>query len=146
MMRITLTLTLTLMLAPVAGAAESLVALRSLPARTVIAPGDVALVDAEIPDALTRADAAIGKETRVAIYAGRAVRAADLGAPALVERNASVILLYRNLGLSIQAEGRALARGAEGETVRVMNLASKVTVSGIVQSDGRILVGGDRRP
>ena len=60
---------------PWPAAAESLVAARTLPAQTVIAPGDVMLVDAAIPDALTEAQSAVGLETRVAIYAGRPVRA-----------------------------------------------------------------------
>lgn len=124
--------------------AESLVAARMLPARTVIAEGDVMVVDAEIPGALSSADAAIGQETRVAIYAGRAVKAEHIGQPALVERNATVTLVYRAGGLLIMAEGRSLARAAAGEVVRAMNLSSKTTVEGIVAPDGTIIVGGTR--
>jgi flagellar basal body P-ring formation protein FlgA len=124
-----------------AAMAESLVAARTIPARTVIAPEDVMTVDAAIDGALPAATLAIGQEARTTIHAGRAVRAADLGAPALVERNATVTLVFRRGGLSIRAEGRALARAAEGETVRVLNLASKTTVSGLVLADGQILVG-----
>ena len=69
------------------------------------------------------------------------LRPEDLGAPALVERNQIVSLVYRSGGLVILADGRALARGAEGDVIRVMNLASKTTVSGRVGPDGRILVG-----
>lgn len=121
--------------------AESLVAARNLPAQTVIAPGDVMLVDATIADALTGPETAIGQETRVAIYAGRPVRARDIGAPALVERNAIVTLVYAGPGLSIRADGRALARGRAGEVIRVMNLSSKTTVSGVIGPDGLIQVG-----
>ncbi|MCU0904814.1 MAG: flagellar basal body P-ring formation protein FlgA [Tabrizicola sp.] len=124
--------------------ADSLVAARMLPARTVIAEGDVMVVDADIPGALASADAAIGQETRVAIYAGRAVKAADIGQPALVERNAIVMLVYRAGGLVITAEGRALARAGAGEVVRAMNLSSKTTVEGLVAPDGTIIVGGIR--
>lgn len=128
---------------PGVAAAESLVAARTLPAQTVISAGDVMLVDAAIPGALDAAAAAVGLETRVAIYAGRPVRAADIGAPALVERNALVTLVYRTGGLTIRAEGRALARAGAGEGIRAMNLASRTTVTGIVGPDGTILVGGN---
>ena len=122
--------------------ADSLVAARTLPAGTVIGEGDVMLVDAEIPEALTSAAEAVGQEARVALYAGRPIRSRDLGAETLIERNALVTLVYRSGNLTILAEGRALDRAAEGEMVRVMNLASKTTVSGRVLADGTIIVGG----
>lgn len=122
--------------------AESLVAARNLPAQTVIAPGDLMQVEAHIGGALTQPAEAVGQETRVAIYAGRPVRAGDIGPPALIERNSIVALEYRSEGLVIRAEGRALARGGAGEMIRVMNLASKTTVSGRIGADGLILVGG----
>ncbi|MGA0539506.1 flagellar basal body P-ring formation chaperone FlgA [Neotabrizicola sp. VNH66] len=130
-----------LLLVPLPALADSLVAARTLPAQTVIGPADVMLVDADIPGALSGAEGAVGLETRVAIYAGRPVRAQDIGAPALVERNAIVTLVYSGAGLSIRTEGRALARGGAGDTIRVMNLSSKTTVSGIVGPDGMIQVG-----
>jgi flagella basal body P-ring formation protein FlgA len=124
-------------------AAESLVATRVLPAGTVVAPGDLALVDAEIAGALTRVDEAAGRETRVAIYPGRPLRAADLQAPTLVDRNARVEIVYRRGALTILAEGRALDRAGAGEALRVMNLASRSTVTGRVGEDGRVHVGGE---
>ncbi|MBE2278027.1 MAG: flagellar basal body P-ring formation protein FlgA [Rhodobacteraceae bacterium] len=134
-------LALILTLLPGAALADSLIAARTLPARTVISEGDVMTVDAEIAGAATSPEAAVGLETRVAIYAGRPVRTADLGAPALVERNAVVTLLYRAGGLSIRAEGRALARGGAGEEIRVMNLGSRTTVTGVIGPDGAVHVG-----
>ena len=133
---------LILTLWPGMAAAESLVATRNLPARTIIDAGDLALSEAEFPGALTDVQEAIGLETRLAIYAGRPVRAGDVGPPALVERNALVTLIYNSGGLAIRAEGRALDRAAAGEAVRVMNSESKTTVSGIVHPDGTIRVGG----
>ena len=52
-------------------------------------------------------------------------------APALVERNAVVRMSYRSGPLRIVTEGRALDRAAAGEPVRVMNLTSKQTVTGV---------------
>lgn len=125
--------------------ADSLIAIRTLPARTIIAPEDVTLVASEIPGALTQAEPAIGKELRRAVYAGRAITSADVSAPALIERNQIVQLTYRSQSMVIRAEGRALARGAEGDWIEVLNLASKTKVTGKVDAHGAILVGPDNQ-
>ena len=123
--------------------AESVVATRTIRAQTLIAPEDVTTVAADLPGALQDPSAALGLETRVAIYAGRPVRLADLGTPTLVQRNQVVALIFLAGGLAISTEGRAMARGSEGEVIRVINLASRTTVSGRVGPDGAIYVGWD---
>ena len=85
-------------------------------------------------------EALAGLEVRRAVYRGRPVRAADVGPPTLVRRNALVRLVYRSGGLGIRTEGRALDSGAKGERVRVMNLASRQTVTGVVTRAGRVEV------
>jgi len=57
-----------------------------------------------------------------------------------VDRNQIVPLVFKQGGLSITAEGRSLSRAAAGEIVRVMNLSSRTTVSGIVLANGSIQV------
>lgn len=123
-------------------AAESLVATRPIAAGTLLAHADLTTVAALIPGALADPADAVGKEARRAIPAGRPIRAEDVAAPAVVERNQIVPLRYRMGGLSITTEGRALARGEEGAVIRVMNLGSRSTVSGRVLADGSIQVGG----
>lgn len=130
-----------LILLPAAAQAESLVALRTLPAQTVVTEADVTLVEAQIDGALTAIAPALGLQVKTTVYAGRPLRPENLGAPALIDRNQPVTLVYAAGGLIILAEGRALARGAEGEVVRAMNLASKATVSGRVDGQGRLVVG-----
>lgn len=122
-------------------AAETLVAATTIRPETVIAPHHLALVPDEIPGALDDPSAALGLEARVAIYAGRPIRPGDLGPPAMVDRNQIVTLIFSRAGLAIQTEGRALDRAAAGETVRALNLASRSTVTGIVDDIGRVLVG-----
>lgn len=121
--------------------ADSVVATRTIRAQTVIGPQDVTVVDAALPGALTDTAAALGLEARVAIYAGRPVRLADLGSPTLVQRNQVVPLVYLAGSLAISTEGRALARGGEGEVIRVINLGSRTTVTGRVGPDGAVYVG-----
>ena len=120
---------------------DSLVAARNLPAETLVMAEDLLLVTDHIPGALRNFNAAIGLETRVAIYAGRPVSEGDLRAPTVIERNARVALEYRSGALVIRAEGRALARAAAGDWLRVMNLTSKTIVTGQVSADGLVQVG-----
>jgi len=121
--------------------ADSLVATRPIRAQTILVAEDVTLVEAQIDGALGAASAAIGLEARVTIYPGRPIRAGDLGPPAVVERNQIVPLAYRAGPLSILTEGRALARGGVGDVIKVMNLASRTTVSGLIGTDGMVVVG-----
>jgi flagella basal body P-ring formation protein FlgA len=123
--------------------AESVVATRTIRAKTLIGPEDVTLVSAELPGALTDPAFALGQEARVSIYAGKPLRPEDFGPPSLVERNQLVTLVYVSGGLAISAEGRALGRGAEGEKLRVMNLQSRNTVTGRIGPDGAVYVGWD---
>jgi flagella basal body P-ring formation protein FlgA len=121
--------------------AESLVATRTIRARTLVAPEDLTLVSADLPGALSDADQAVGLEARVAIYAGKPLRPGDLGPPTLVERNQLITLVYLSGGLAISTEGRALARGSVGDEVRAMNLGSRNTVTGRIGPDGAVYVG-----
>lgn len=121
--------------------ADILVATRTIRPKEIIAPSDVVLRD-QSGDGLNDPALAIGQEAKVAIYAGRVLRGADIGPPALVERNQIVALIYATSFLSIETEARALARGAVGDRVRVINLSSRSTVFGEVQNDGSIMVKG----
>ena len=122
--------------------AETLVAARTIRAQAILAPSDIALADANTPGALTDPADAVGLEARVVLYAGRPIRPSDLGPPATVTRNQTVTLLYRSGGLTIATEGRALGRGGPGDAIRVMNTASRSTVTGTVTETGAVLVGG----
>jgi len=133
-----------LLLAASPALAESVVATRTIRAQTVLTREDVTTVAADLPGALQDPTAALGLEARVAIYAGRPVRLADLGTPTLVHRNQVVALVFLAGGLAISTEGRAMARGSEGEVIRVINPASRTTVSGRIGPDGAVYVGWDK--
>lgn len=128
-------------LLPASAMADSVVATRTIRAQSVIAAQDVAMVPAEITGALTATDAAVGLEAKVTLFAGRPVRAADLAAPALIQRNQVVAVVYQVAGLTIRTDGRALERGGAGAVIKVMNLASHLTVQGAISPDGSVRVG-----
>ena len=129
-----------ILVGPQVAAADSIVATRTIRAQTVLSVEDFTLVDADIPGALTDPTAVIGLEARVTLYAGRPIVASDLVSAAVVERNQTVSLVFRSAGLSILTEGRALTRGGVGDQIKVMNLASRTTVTGTIDTDGSVLV------
>ncbi|MHA3914355.1 flagellar basal body P-ring formation chaperone FlgA [Halovulum sp. GXIMD14793] len=121
--------------------AQSLIANRAIPAKSVITETDVALTDQTIPGAYRSIVDAVGLEARVSIYPGRPVRMGDLGPPAIVERNDIVKLRFVSGALTIEAEGRAMERAGIGDFIRVMNLSSRTTITGRVTESGVIEVG-----
>jgi len=116
--------------------AETLIATRTIPARSIIGPDDLEIRDVTVVGGISDPSFAIGQEARVALYAGRPVRAGDLSAPAIIERNQIVQLIYLNGGILISTEGRALDRAAVGDWIRVMNLSSRTTVTAQIHETG----------
>ena len=127
--------------APVA--AETLVAVRVVRPNAIIAPGDFGVSEIAVAGALSSDTSIIGLEAKVTLYPGRPILPAHVGPAALVERNQPVNLIYRKGGLMISTEARALSRGAAGDAVRVMNLASRNTVVGRIRPDGSVEVYGN---
>ncbi len=115
---------------------DTVVAARTIPAQTTIMPEDILLNGRDIPGGVTNPEDIIGMESRVALFAGRPIRAADVGFPAVVERNQIVQLLYAQNGLMIATEGRALGRAGPGDRIRVMNISSRSTVTAQIGADG----------
>lgn len=129
------------LLLPEPAAAQAVIATRTLRANQPIGEADLAIGTQPLAPGLIADPAeALGMEARVTLYAGRPIPLSALQPPALVERNQLVTLVYRQGGLEIRAEGRALARGAADAPVRVMNLASRTTVTGRVAGPGLVAV------
>ena len=126
---------------PVGAGAESLVALRQIPAQTVLSEADFTTVAAVIPGAIQREAEAVGQQTRRVITPGSPILSRDIGPPVLVGRNARVVMRYLRGGLEIAMDGRALDKGELGQVIRVMSLGSKTVVSGRVLADGTVAVG-----
>lgn len=130
-------LALVLALALAGPASAEILALRTLPAGTIVGADDI---DPGEGTLLVEVEAVLGLQTRSIIYAGRPIAPAQLAPPRLVERNQIVTLAYESGALSIRTEGRALAAGAAGEVIRVMNLASRSTVLATIRADGLLTV------
>lgn len=120
--------------------AEVLVATRTLRANTIINLDDVAIQDGFDESALSRTEDAVGLEARVALYAGRPIHPQDIGPAAIVDRNQIVAMSFNHGSLTITIEGRAMERGGVGDTIRVMNASSRVTVNATINPDGSLTV------
>ncbi|WP_424832034.1 flagellar basal body P-ring formation chaperone FlgA [Ruegeria sp.] len=129
-----------LVLTPVLALAEAVVPTRTIRAKEMISAPDLEIKQMDVAGAITNPSAVIGQEARVALYAGRPIRASDFGPPAIVNRNDLVTLVFDHALLSISTEGRALGRGAVGDRIRVMNLSSRTTITGLIRADGQIEV------
>ncbi|WP_296426013.1 flagellar basal body P-ring formation chaperone FlgA [Yoonia sp.] len=120
--------------------ADTVVAARTIPAQTMIMLEDVMIHDRSVPGSVEDPAEIVGMEARVALYAGRPIRPGDVGFPAIVERNQIIPLYYQSNGLVISTEGRALGRAGPGDMIRVMNSASRSTVTARIGADGAAYV------
>jgi flagellar basal body P-ring formation protein FlgA len=132
---------------PIDGPSEIAVLTRSIARGETIDASDVMWMEtpANTPrDAITDADAMIGKTARRALQPDRPIRSADLMETPVVRRGETITLLYESGGLRLTMRGRALANATAGETVRVTNLSSNRTVEAIAESEGvaRVMSSG----
>jgi flagella basal body P-ring formation protein FlgA len=84
----------------------------------------------------------VGKVARLTLLPGHAIPYAGVSNRKVVANGAEVRLVYAEGGLLIMTTGAALQDGSIGDVVRVRNSDSGVTVSGAVQPDGSVKVGG----
>lgn len=103
-------------------AADQIFAKRTLRVGSILTPEDLTTPSGQM----------VGLEVRRAIYAGHPINQSDLGPPTLVRRNEIVTMTFRNRGIALRAEGRALGAGGSGEVVDVMNLESRRTIRAVV--------------
>jgi flagella basal body P-ring formation protein FlgA len=124
---------------------EAAVLARSVERNEVIKSSDVVVErrpKAEVGSDVALRDRVVGMQARRQLRAGQAIRTADLAKPDLVQRDQNVTLIYETAGLYLTMRGKALENGTEGDTVSVMNLQSKRTVSGTVIGRGHVSIAG----
>ncbi|MFS4437011.1 flagellar basal body P-ring formation chaperone FlgA [Paracoccaceae bacterium GXU_MW_L88] len=120
--------------------AETLTVSRVIRPQEVLSAADILIAETPIAGAMTDPARAIGMEVKQAVYPGRPLYEGNLTPPAVIGRNDLCTLVYRSDGLEIRSEGRALDRAAEGDIIRVMNLESKMIVSGVATGIGIVEV------
>lgn len=85
---------------------------------------------------------AVGMQLRRPMRAGTPIRTADIAKPEFVTRDQSVTVIYQVPGIYLTTRGKAIESGAEGDTVSVLNLQTKRTLSGVVTARGQVTVQG----
>jgi len=128
------------LVSPLSAQADIVVSTRTIRAKEVITAEDLQRQPGDVAGAVGDPDLLVGQEARTALYPGRPIRASDVRAPAIVDRNDIVTLVFVKNGLIIAVEGRALGRGAVGERIRAMNLSSRSAVTGKIRPNGQIEV------
>ncbi|MEP5154784.1 flagellar basal body P-ring formation chaperone FlgA [Planktotalea sp.] len=120
--------------------ADMAIVTRNVRPGEILLDKDVIVIRGNAGDGFSEKELVVGKEAQVALFAGRAILKEQVAPAPSVERNQIVELVYTTGVLSMTTEGRALGRGAEGQRIRVMNLASKTSIFGTIQRDGTVLV------
>jgi flagellar basal body P-ring formation protein FlgA len=97
---------------------------------------------AEVTGEPASRDRTIGMQLRRPMRAGNPIRVADIVKPDFVQRDQSVTVIYQVPGIYLTTRGKAVENGAEGDTVSVLNLQTKRTLTGIVTGRGQVTVQG----
>ena len=122
---------------------EAAVLTRSVDRGEVLKSGDVITErrpKAEVGGDVATRNQAVGMQMRRQFRSGQALKVADLAKPDLVQRDDNVTLIYKSTGLYLTMRGKALENGTEGDTVNVLNILSKRTVSGTVIGRGQVAI------
>lgn len=89
---------------------------------------------------LTDIDQVVGQAVRNAGRAGQPLRRADVQIPVVVPKGALVTMVLQSPGMALSAQGRAIEDGGAGQTIRVTNTHSKMTVEARVEGPGIVSV------
>jgi flagellar basal body P-ring formation protein FlgA len=92
--------------------------------------------DATPRDAITDADALVGKTARRALAASKPLRAPDVMDTPAVRRGQPVTLVFEAGGLKLSVRGRSLADAPIGATIKAINPQSNKTLEAIVEGTG----------
>jgi flagella basal body P-ring formation protein FlgA len=88
---------------------------------------------------MTTLEQALGQASRRALRAGLVLRQGDLMKPELVQRHETVTIVYEVPGIVLTVRGKAMAPGALGDVIEVLNIQSKRTIQATVAGPGRVV-------
>lgn len=124
---------------------EVAVLTRDIDRADLLKSSDIALErrpKAEVTGEPASRDRTIGMQLRRPMRSGTPIRVADIVKPDFVLRDQSVTVIYQVPGIYLTTRGKAIESGAEGDTVSVLNLQTKRTLTGIVTGRGQVTVQG----
>ncbi|KYG25502.1 flagellar basal body P-ring biosynthesis protein FlgA [Bradyrhizobium sp. AT1] len=124
---------------------EVAVLTRDIDRTDTLKASDVALErrpKAEVTGEPASRERSVGMQLRRAMRAGTPLRSADIVKPEFVVRDQAVTVIFQAPGLYLTTRGKAIESGAEGDTVSVLNLQSKRTLTGTVTARGQVTIQG----
>lgn len=124
---------------------EVAVLTRDIDRADLLKSSDVALErrpKAEVPGEAASRERTVGMQLRRPMRAGTPIRVADIVKPDFVSRDQSVTVIYQVPGVYLTTRGKAIESGTEGDTVSVINLQTKRTLTGTVTGRGQVTVQG----
>jgi flagella basal body P-ring formation protein FlgA len=126
---------------------EVLTYARSLMAGDIVQPEDLAFTKvasfAISPDAPRNAEEVIGKAARRPLRSGAAVAVHDVTPPQVIKRDDTVRVAYSADGVDLTLDGKSMGAAAVGETVAIMNTASKKVIQAVAVGVDQAVVGPD---
>jgi flagella basal body P-ring formation protein FlgA len=122
---------------------EILTYARSLATGEIVQPSDIVWARAAgAPfDAPSAADQVIGMATRHPVREGDAVASHDVAPPMVVKIGDTVLVTYADEGVTVTLEGKAMASAAVGDTLNVLNPASKKLIEAVASGTDQAVVG-----
>lgn len=121
-----------------------LVSSQPLTRGTVLAPGDVKQNRYDLAKLangyFTHASQSVGMKLKRSISAGTALTPAMVKKPQIIKRGQQVTMLARAGRMEVRTTGKALANGAIGDRIAVINLSSKQKLEGIITANGEIQI------
>ncbi len=123
---------------------------RPSPSIPAIGSKDSFLVDREFPDeastlrgsVINSRLALVGKVARWTLLPGMPIQMNAVTEPNAISNGARVRVVFEQDGLDIETYAIALQAGSVGQVISVRNPDSGMTISGVVQADGSVRVGG----
>ena len=123
---------------------------RRMTADVVIGAEDIEWIDMRADrigrDVITDAGDLIGRSPRRVLRAGRAVRANEVRRPIVVAKNNLVTIRLETPRMILSVRGRAMENGADGDTIRIMNIQSNSVINAMVVASNLVEVPRLPRP
>ncbi len=93
--------------------------------------------DRIMPDTVLKPEDLVGMSAKRSLRTEAMVRLSDVERPVLVTRGSLVTVNLAYGPMALSAQGKALEKGAMGDTIRIINTRSKTVFEGVVTGPGR---------
>jgi flagella basal body P-ring formation protein FlgA len=115
----------------------------SLNAGEIVQPGDLVWAKAALePTGAPRsAEAVVGMAARRPLREGEAVLASDVAPPLVIKAGDTVLVTYADAGVTLTLQGRAMGAAAAGDTLNILNTASKKLIEAVATGPDEAVVG-----